>query len=389
MSIGHIPFNKAFIAGRELYYIAQAVANGDLKGDGPFTRKCAEWFKQRMGANACLLTHSCTAALEMSALLIGLEKGDEVILPSFTFTSTANAFLLRGATPRFVDIRSDTLNIDERAIEEAINENTKAICVVHYAGIACAMEKIQDIARRHGIYVIEDAAHAVMAKYKGRYLGTLGELGTYSFHETKNYSSGEGGALLINSDEFAIRAEIIREKGTNRSQFFRGEVDKYSWVDIGSSFLPSEIISAFLYGQLENADQINQQRLRIWNRYYEELKPLEDNGALRLPIIPAGCEHNAHLFYILLDNFDIREDLRLYLNERGCSAVFHYLPLHASQMGVMLGYQKDEFPVTNRASDTILRLPLYCGLSEEEQEHICSTLREYFESNKLAKAGGI
>lgn len=389
MSVGHIPFNKAYIAGRELYYIAQAVANGDLKGDGQFTKKCSSWFVEKMKAQACLLTHSCTAAIEMAAILLELKEGDEVIMPSFTFTSTANAFLLRGVKPRFVDIRPDTLNIDEVEIENAVNERTKAICVVHYAGVACAMDKILEIGEKYDIPVVEDAAHAVMAKYKQQYLGTLGTFGTFSFHETKNYSSGEGGALLVNEPQYNTRAEIIREKGTNRSQFFRGEVDKYSWVDVGSSYLPSEIIAAFLYGQLENADKINQERLKIWHYYYDRMRPLEKEGFLRLPIIPDGCEHNAHLFYMLLDNFELREDLRMYMNERGCSAVFHYLPLHSSQMGERLGYRGEEFPVSNRVSNTILRMPLYCGLTIEEQEHICNTLSQYFESRRMLKVGGI
>ncbi len=375
-----IPFNRAFIAGRELYYIAQAVSNGELKGDGPFTKKCNRWLEEKFGVKKALLTHSCTGALEMAALLIGLEEGDEVIMPSFTFTSTANAFLLRGAKPVFIDIRPDTLNIDEQQIEAAITSNTKAICAVHYAGVGCEMDTIMDIAQRHGLYVIEDAAHAIMANYKGRPLGSIGHLATFSFHETKNYNCGEGGALLINADIFSNRAEIIREKGTNRSQFFRGEIDKYSWVDIGSSYLPSEIIAAFLYGQLEHAEAINQERLDIWNSYYSVLKPFEDLEQLRLPCIPTACEHNAHLFYLLLNSEEERNDLLTHLKNQRIGAVFHYIPLHTSRMGKVLGYSTGELPHSEDLANRLLRLPLYCGMTQQEISSVTSCVASYFES---------
>ncbi|MCB0335232.1 MAG: dTDP-4-amino-4,6-dideoxygalactose transaminase [Bdellovibrionales bacterium] len=387
MTHRQIPFNKSYIAGRELYYIAQAVANGDLKGDGPFTKRCARWFEERMDIPACLLTHSCTGALELSAMLLNLEQDDEVILPSFTFTSTANAFLLRGCKLVFADIDPETLNICPKEIERRITDKTKAICVVHYAGVACDMDAIMALSEKYSIPVVEDAAHAVIAKYKGKYLGTFGALGTFSFHETKNYSSGEGGALLINDPKLKNRAEILREKGTNRSQFFRGEVDKYSWVDIGSSFLPSEIISAFLYGQLEHADSINDERLRLWNMYYQRLTPLQEQGLLRLPIVPEGCEHNAHMFYILIPDPETKEALRKYMNERGCSAVFHYLPLHAAIMGKRLGNQ-EHLPVTERIAETLLRLPLYCGLEDCDVDQICSTLEAFMLEKSLQKVSG-
>ena len=373
MTKRHIPFNKSYIAGRELYHVAQAVSNGDIKGGGPFTQRCSDWFVETMRTKACLLTPSCTAALELSALLLDIREGDEVILPSFTFTSTANAFALRGARLVFADISADTINIDPQEIEKLISEKTKAICVVHYAGVACDMEKILSIAEQHKIPVVEDAAHAVMAKYHGKYLGTLGDLGTFSFHETKNYSSGEGGALLINQSKYFERAEILREKGTNRSKFFRGEVDKYGWMDVGSSFLPSEIVSAYLYGQLERAEEINQMRKKIWNQYYERLRPLADSGYLTLPTVPDGCEHNGHLFYVLFGDLETRESIRQSMLPEGCSVVFHYLPLHSSPMGKRLGNDQ-VLPVTDSISDRLLRFPLFCGLSENDVNYICDVL---------------
>lgn len=381
--IKSIPFNRAFIAGRELYYIAQAVANGELKGDGPFTRKCSEWIESRFGIQKALLTHSCTGALEMAAILLDLKPGDEVIMPSYTFTSTANAFLLRGAKPIFVDIRPDTLNIDENKIEEKISPSTKAICVVHYAGVSCDMDQIMDIAARHNLYVIEDAAHAIMAKYNDAPLGSIGHMATFSFHETKNYNCGEGGALLINDSAFAERAEIIREKGTNRSQFFRGEVDKYSWVDTGSSFLPSEIIAAFLYGQLEHADRINEERLAIWNAYYSKLAPLASKGLLKLPIVPGKCTHNAHLFYLLLNSDAEQEQLLAHLRENGIGAVFHYIPLHTAPMGRALGYKAGDLPISESTSRRIVRLPLFCGMTDFEVDYIIDCIHSFFELQTL------
>lgn len=374
----YIPFNKTFIAGRELFYVAQAVEHGEIKGDGPFTKKCSEWIEQKMNIQKCLLTHSCTGALELAALLLDIKEGDEVILPSFTFASTANAFALRGARLVFVDISPRTFNVTPEAIEQAITERTKAICVVHYAGVACDMEKIQAISQRYKVPIVEDAAHGVMATYKGEFLGSLGDLGTFSFHETKNYCCGEGGALLINNAKYIERAEILREKGTNRSQFFRGEVDKYSWVDIGSSYLPSEIVAAYLYGQLEQAEEINRERLRLWNRYYDRLSAIPDRGLLKLPIVSEACGHNAHMFYVLLPDIETREAVRSFLQEKGCSAVFHYVPLHSSVAGSRFGNNPD-LPVTDNVSARLLRLPLFCGLSDDDVDYVCQSLREAIE----------
>lgn len=376
-----IPFNRAFIAGRELQYIAEAVANGELKGDGPFTRKCSEWIESYFGIEKALITPSCTSALEMAAILLDLQVGDEVIMPSYTFTSTANAFLLRGAKPVFVDIRPDTLNIDESKIEEKITKATKAICPVHYAGVSCDMDSIMEIAARHNLYVIEDAAHAIMAKYRGASLGSIGHMATYSFHETKNYNCGEGGALLINDSSFIKRAEIIREKGTNRSQFFRGQVDKYSWIDIGSSFLPSEIISAFLYGQLECAEKINEERLSVWNSYYRKLEPLANRGVARLPVVPDECAHNAHLFYLLMNSEEEQIRLLSYLNSKGVFAVFHYIPLHTAPMGQQLGYAHGDFPLSESIAHRIVRLPLFCGITGEEIQYIVDHVEQFFVGN--------
>ena len=365
-----IPFNRPFIVGKELYYIAQAVQDGHLAGDGAFTKKCNEWMEQKFGAGKVLLTHSGTAALDMCAILCDIQPGDEVIMPSFTFVSTANAFVLRGARIRFVDIRSDTLNIDESLIEAAINENTKAIVPVHYAGVSCEMDTIMDIARRHNLLVVEDAAQGVNATYKGRYLGTIGHLGVYSFHETKNFISGEGGALVVNEPEFIQRAEIVRERGTNRSQFFRGEVDAYTWVDVGSSYLMSDLLAAFLYAQLENMDQITRQRNEIWDFYHKALIPLVNEGKLRLPYVPPCCESNSHLFYIILPNEEIRDGLMQYLKNKNIHAVFHYVPLHLSAVGLSMGYEEGQLPMTESLSARLLRLPFYYELTRREQERI-------------------
>ena len=362
--MAYIPFNKPYMTGKELRYIAEAHSIGILAGDGPFTRKCHSWLEANTGSRKALLTHSCTAALEMAAILADIQPGDEVIMPSFTFVSTANAFVLRGGVPVFVDIRADTLNIDERLIEAAITPRTKAIVPVHYAGVACEMDAIMDIAQRHKLLVIEDAAQAVMSTYKGKPLGSIGHLGAYSFHETKNIISGEGGALLVNDGRFAERAEIIREKGTNRSQFFRGQVDKYTWVDIGSSYLPGEVIAAFLWAQMEEAQSITRKRLDIWHRYHEALRPLEDGGKLRRPIIPEGCHHNAHMYYILLESPEKRTEAIAQLNRQGVNAVFHYVPLHSSPAGKQYGRASGVLRHTGNLADRLLRLPLWVAMDE-------------------------
>lgn len=370
-----IPFNSPFVVGKELYYIAQAVQGGWLAGDGPFTKKCNLWMEEQFNAKKVLLTNSCTSALEMAAILAGIQVGDEVILPSYTFVSTANAFALRGAVLRFVDIREDTLNINEGLIEEAITEKTKVIVPVHYAGVACEMDSIMAIAEKHDLIVIEDAAQGVNASYKGRYLGTIGHLGCYSFHETKNYISGEGGALVVNDERFAERAEIIREKGTNRSKYLRGEVDKYTWVDIGSSYLPSEMIAAFLYAQLEEADKINNKRKYIWRTYYDSLEPLQDNGLLRLPFVPDVCNHNAHMFYMILPTEEKRNNCINYLKDRGIHSVFHYIPLHTSPMGEQLGSHKKKLSVTDRLASRLLRLPCYYDLTGSDQSRVIDAVK--------------
>lgn len=359
-----IPFNKPYMTGRELWHIAQAHANGHLSGDGPFTKRCHAWLEARTGASKALLTHSCTAALEMSAVLADLAPGDEIIMPSFTFVSTANAFVLRGAVPVFVDVRPDTLNIDERLIEAAITSRTKAICVVHYAGVSAEMDEIMAIAERHGLIVIEDAAQGIMSAYRGKPLGSIGHLGALSFHETKNIISGEGGALLCGSSALAERAEIVREKGTNRSRFFRGQVDKYTWVDVGSSYLPGEITAAFLYAQMEEADQITERRLALWDRYHDWAKEHEAQGKLRRPIIPSHCTHNAHMYYILLPTLKRRTDFIASMKASGVSAVFHYIPLHSSPAGSRFGRSSGCMDVTDAVSDTLVRLPLWLGLEE-------------------------
>jgi len=370
-----IPFNKPFMTGRELWYIAQAHTNGHLSGDGQFTKKCHAWLEQTTGARRALLTHSCTAALEMAALLADLQPGDEVIMPSYTFVSTANAFVMRGAVPVFVDIRADTLNLDETKIEAAITPRTRAIVPVHYAGVACEMDTIMDIARRHQLFVIEDAAQGIMSTYKGRPLGTIGHMGAYSFHETKNIIAGEGGALLVNDPELAERAEIIREKGTNRSQFFRGQVDKYTWVDIGSSYLPGEVIAAFLWAQMEEAQAITARRLALWDGYHAALAPLEAAGRLRRPLLPEGCTHNAHMYYILLDSLEQRTKVLANMKSQGVNCVFHYVPLHSAPYGIKNSRHHGDMDNTNQLSDRLLRLPLWVGL-EEQQERVLSALNE-------------
>ncbi len=359
-----IPFNRPYMTGRELWLIAQAHANGHLSGDGPFTKRCHAWLEANTGASKALLTHSCTAALEMSALLLDLGPGDEVIMPSYTFVSTANAFVLRGAVPVFVDIREDTLNIDERLIEAAITPRTKAICVVHYAGVGCDMDAIIDIARNHGIKVVEDAAQAIMSRYRGRPLGAIGDLGALSFHETKNIISGEGGALLCRDPEMGERAEIVREKGTDRSRFFRGQVDKYTWVDIGSSFLPGEVTAAFLAAQTDAAEEITVRRLALWDRYHAWARPYEMAGALRRPIVPADCEHNAHMYYMLLPTLQARTTFIAGMKERGVGTVFHYIPLHSSPAGLRYGRAHGELPVTDNISERLVRMPMWAGLEE-------------------------
>jgi dTDP-4-amino-4,6-dideoxygalactose transaminase len=374
MNANNIPFNKPYMTGRELWYIAQAHTNGHLAGDGVFTKKCHAWLESRTGAHKALLTHSCTASLDMAAMLADIQPGDEVIMPSYTFVSTANAFVLRGGVPVFVDIRPDTLNIDEMLIEAAITPRTKAIVPVHYAGVACEMDAIVSVAQRHKLLVIEDAAQAVMSTYKGKPLGTIGHLGAYSFHETKNIISGEGGALLVNDGRFAERAEIIREKGTNRSQFFRGQIDKYTWVDIGSSYLPGEVIAAFLWAQMEEAQSITGKRLDIWNRYHEALAPLENAGKLRRPIIPEDCQHNAHMYYILLESLEKRTKVIAQLKEQGVNAVFHYVPLHSSPAGKKYGRTSGELCHTDNLADRLLRLPLWVGI-DEAQEKVLALLR--------------
>ncbi len=371
--INPIPFNKPYMTGRELWYIAQAHTNGHLSGDGQFTKQCHAWLEKSTGAHKALLTHSCTAALEMAAILADIQAGDEIIMPSYTFVSTANAFVLRGGVPVFVDIRPDTLNIDESLIEAAITARTKAIVPVHYAGVACEMSVIMDIAQRHNLLVIEDAAQAVMATYQGKALGTIGHFGAYSFHETKNIISGEGGALLINDARFAERAEIIREKGTNRSQFFRGQVDKYTWVDQGSSYLPGEVIAAFLWAQMQEADQITQRRMAIWQAYHDAFADLETSGKLRRPVIPAGCQHNAHMYYILLESLEKRSAVIARLKAENIHAVFHYVPLHNAPAGKKYARPHGGLPHTLDLSDRLLRLPLWIGM-EAAQSRIVAVL---------------
>lgn len=371
-----IPFNRPYMTGKELYYIAEAKFGNMLAGDGPFTKRCHRWIEEKTGCNKALLTHSCTAALEMAALLLDIQPGDEVIMPSFTFVSTANAFVLRGGVPVFVDIREDTLNLDERLIEAAINPRTKAIVPVHYAGVACEMDTIMDIARRHGLQVVEDAAQGVMASYKGQALGSIGDLGAYSFHETKNVISGEGGALLVNDPGLALRAEIIREKGTDRSRFFRGEVDKYTWQEVGSSFLPGELIAAFLWAQLEEAQAITDVRLAMWDRYHVAFAYLEVKGLIRRPFIPEGCQHNAHMYYVLLAAEIDRRNVLTELMRNGIHSVSHYVPLHSSPAGRRYGRVHGSMDVTNSQSERLIRLPMWVGLEENDQELVFNALAQ-------------
>lgn len=372
-----IPFNWPYMTGREITYIADCHSIGRLAGDGPFTKRCHGWLEQHTGAAKALLTHSCTAALEMAALLLDIQPGDEVIMPSYTFVSTANAFVLRGGVPVFVEVREDTLNIDERRIEEAITPRTRAIVPVHYAGVACEMDAILAIAARHGLRVVEDAAQGVMASYKGRPLGSIGDLGAFSFHETKNVICGEGGALLTRDAAFGQRAEIIREKGTDRSRFFRGEVDKYTWQEVGSSFLPGEISAAFLWAQLEHAEQITQARMARWQEYYRLLTPLAEAGVLRLPVVPEGCEHNAHMFYVLLNPELPRAPVLEEFRRCNIGAVFHYVPLHSAPAGRAVGRAHGPLPVTDSVSERLVRLPLWIGLSNEQQERVVQVLRGF------------
>jgi dTDP-4-amino-4,6-dideoxygalactose transaminase len=371
-----IPFNRPYMTGRELFNIAQAHFNGMLAGDGPFTRKCHERLEAAFGTRKALLTHSCTAALEMSALLARVGEGDEVIVPSFTFVSTVNAFVLRGAKPVFVDVRPDTLNIDEKLIEERITPRTKAIVVVHYAGVVCEMDDILALARKHDLIVIEDAAQAMLSTYRARHAGSLGDMGAISFHETKNVISGEGGALYVNRQQDVLRAEIIREKGTNRSQFFRGEVDKYTWCEAGSSYLPGELIAAFLWAQLEEMESITERRLALWQRYQDAFAGLERAGALRRPIVPAHCVHNAHMYYLLLPDLQTRTRFIAHLKEDDIHAVFHYVPLHSSPFGRQFGPDL-ELPVTDDISDRLVRLPMWIGL-EAHQTRVIERVTCFF-----------
>ncbi|MBE2983884.1 dTDP-4-amino-4,6-dideoxygalactose transaminase [Campylobacter sp. RM9344] len=371
-----IKFSKACVAGNELKYINEAIQSSCISGDNIFTRKCHKWFEDRLNCKKVLLTTSCTHALEMAAILLDIGDGDEIIMPSYTFVSTANAFVLRGAKIVFVDIRPDTMNIDESKIEEAITTRTKAIVPVHYAGVACEMDSIMDIANRHNLFVVEDAAQGMMSSYKGKALGTIGHLGAFSFHETKNYTSaGEGGLLLINDERFLQRAEIIREKGTNRSLFFRGMVDKYSWVDIGSSYLMNDVSAAYLWGNLEKADDINLDRLSSWQKYYDGLKELENNGYLELPKIPSGCVHNAHMFYIKVKDLDERTKLMEHLKKNGIITAFHYVPLHSSLAGLKFGRFDGVDEFTTRDSERLLRLPMYYGLKEDEILDVVDTIK--------------
>jgi dTDP-4-amino-4,6-dideoxygalactose transaminase len=371
------PFNKAHVVGTELSFIAEAQASGHLSGDGPFTRRCHAWLQQNAGVGKALLTHSCTAALEMAAILVDVGPGDEVILPSYTFVSTANAFVLRGAVPVFVDVRPDTFNLDERLIEAAITSRTKVVVPVHYAGVGCEMDAILAIAERHGLMVVEDAAQGILSSYRGRALGALGQLGTYSFHETKNVICGEGGALLINDARLAARAEIVREKGTNRSQFFRGQVDKYTWVDVGSSFLPGELVAAYLAAQLEAAAETTRKRLALWTRYHDALADLEREGRLRRPVIAEGCTHNAHMYYLILASLAERTAFIDYMKARGITCVFHYVPLHSSPFGRGVGRVSGDMSVTDDVTDRLVRLPLWIGL-EDHLDSIIETTLQFF-----------
>lgn len=372
-----IPFNQPSTFGKEFEYIVRTIMDRDLSGDGAFTKKCHAFLEHHLGVPKVLLTTSCTHALEMAALLLNIQPGDEVIVPSFTFVSTINAFVLRGAQPVFSDIRPDTLNMDEAKLEKLISPRTRAIVPVHYAGVGCEMDIIMDISRRYGIPVIEDNAHGLFGKYKNKYLGTFGCLATQSFHETKNFTCGEGGALLINNMEYADRAEIIREKGTNRSLFYRGQVDKYTWMDIGSSYLPSGILAAFLYAQLENYQRIQEKRRQIWQFYYENLRDWAEDHQVKLPTIPEHCEQAYHMFYMLLPSLDLRQALIAHLKSQNISSVFHYLPLHLSQMGRKFGGSQGDCPVTESVSDRLLRLPFYNDLTESDQARVIESIRNF------------
>ena len=373
-----ISFNVPPYCGKEEEYVIQAIRNHKICGDGEFTKKCSRWIEEKTGSPKVLLTTSCTHATEMAALLSEIQPGDEVIMPSYTFVSTADAFVLRGAKAVFVDIRPDTMNIDETKIEAAITKKTKAIVPVHYAGVACEMDTIMDIARRYNLLVIEDAAQGVMSTYKGKALGTIGDYGCYSFHETKNYSMGEGGALLIKNEDMIENAEILREKGTNRSKFFRGQIDKYTWVNYGSSYLPSELNAAYLWGELEIADEINENRLKSWNHYYQGLQHLAEKGRIELPVVPEGCVHNAHMFYIKAKDLEERTRLISYMKENGVGCVFHYIPLHSAPAGRKFGRFHGEDKYTTKESERLMRLPMYYGLKSEEIDYVIECLEKFY-----------
>ena len=374
-----INFNVPPFTGKEFDYMKEAVNNLKICGDGPFTKKCDSWIEEKFGAKKALFTTSGSTALDMSALLCGLKPGDEVILPSFTFSSTANSFVLAGATLVFVDVRPDTMNIDETKIEAAITDKTRVICPVHYAGVACEMDEIMAIAKKNNLMVVEDAAQGVMSTYKGKALGTIGDFGCFSFHETKNYSAGEGGAILINDAKYMERAEILREKGTNRALFFRDQVDKYTWVDFGGSYLQSDLNAAYLWAQLEMAEEINENRLATWNLYYEAFKPLQERGLIELPIIPDGCVHNAHMFYIKTKNLDIRQEFIKFMKENGITCVFHYVPLHSAPAGIKFGRFFGEDQCTTNHSERLVRLPMYFNIAETDLQKVIDKTFEFFE----------
>ncbi len=375
-----INFNVPPYAEKAMGYIQECVRNQKICGDGAYTKKCNEWIEKKTGTAKCLLTTSCTHATELAALLVpDIGPGDEIIMPAYTFVSTADAFVLRGAVPVFVDIRPDTMNLDEKLIEDAVTERTRAIVPVHYAGVSCEMDTIMDIADRHHLAVIEDAAQGIMSSYKGKALGTIGDFGCFSFHETKNYSMGEGGALLIRDEKNVEAAEIIREKGTNRSKYYRGQIDKYTWINYGSSYLPSDMNAAYLYAQLEIAEEINEARLAIWNRYYENLKPLAEDGRIELPVVPQGCVHNGHMFYIKTRDIEERSSLIDYLKANGIHAVFHYIPLHTAPAGLKFGRFHGEDRYTTRESERLLRLPMYYGLELDQVDYISEKVRAFYQ----------
>ncbi len=374
-----INFNVPPFTGKEMDYIKECVENQKICGDGAYTKKCNEWLEKKTGTTKCLLTTSCTHATELAALLAEIKPGDEVIMPSYTFVSTADAFVLRGAVPVFVDIRPDTMNIDENLIEAAITDKTKAIVPVHYAGVSCEMDKIMEIAEKYHLVVIEDAAQGIMSTYKGKALGTIGDFGCFSFHETKNYSMGEGGALLIRDEKYIEDAEIIREKGTNRSKFYRGQIDKYTWVNFGSSYLPSDMNAAYLYAQLEKAEEINDARLACWNRYYESLKPLAEAGKIELPVVPEGCVHNAHMFYIKAKDIEERSELIAFLKSKEVMSVFHYIPLHTAPAGQKYARFHGEDKYTTKESERLTRLPMYYGLTLEQVDYICEQVKSFYQ----------